>query len=313
MDDHQKAPIGPADSEAVPVPAPVYVQVGDDASASHRNRRRARAIVSLPGVLLFGIVALVLTGLGHPVVGLVVGSALGVAISVVVSAGATSLVLRSLGARRADEDDVPRAQNLVEGLCASMGLPLPALWVVQDDARNALALGRGHRTAALVLTSGLAANLDPVALEGVLAHELTHVKRADIASATVAVAVLLPFATLVPGVGTVVHRLAGRGREFRADRLAVAVTRYPPGLRGALSDLADGPPPSPGSPLAGRAVGRATRWLWTVALPLPASTPGSVAGRVGERGREEPSGGGSEQKVGELDAAPVRIAALEEW
>jgi len=107
--------------------------------------------------------------------------------------------------------------------------------------------------------------------------------------------VLLPLARLLP-VAELVHTLAGRGREFSTDRLAVSVTRYPPGLRDALVLMAEGPAPAPSSPLAEGGVARATRWLWTVALP---DTPHSTALRSGA--------------VGELDAPAVRIAALDEW
>lgn len=298
----------------------------------------------MPGVIVFGVVALVLTGLGEALVGLVAGTAAGAVVSVSAWFGATPLVLRSLGAEPADEEDLPRAFNLVEGLCATMGLPFPKVWCVDDEARDALALGRSHKTAVLVLTSGLARDLDPVALEGVLAHELTHVKRCDIAPATVSVAVLLPVATLLPGVGAIVHGLAGKGREFDTDRLAVSVTRYPPGLRDALAEIVEGPLPRPDSPLTRRGVGRATRWLWTVALPLSgvvqsrsASAPhlateareGGTLGAVARNARAPgiagslatgttltsdawagPSAGSS---IGELDAPLVRIAALEEW
>jgi Zn-dependent protease with chaperone function len=247
-------------------------------------------------VLVFGIVALSLTATGDRVAGLVAGAAAGVAVSLSLLLGGTRTVLRALRARLTDEDDLPRAHNLVEGLCASMGLRLPSIWVVDDDARDAIAFGAGSRTAALVLTSGVADTLDPVALEGLLAHELTHIKRLDIAPATAAAALFLPFASLLPGVSSVVHRLAGRGRELRTDRLAVGVTRYPPGLREALAQLSSGPRPSNGSPLARRGVSRATRWLWTVALP----SDSAVAGRA-------------EDLEGELDAVDVRIAALDEW
>ncbi len=252
-------------------------------------------------MVVFGIVALVMTGVGLTIVGLVAGAAAGVVVSVSAWLGGTSVILRSLGAHRVDEEEVPRAHNLVEGLCASMGLPVPAIWMVEEQARDALALGRGHRTAALVLTTGLAETLDPVALEGVIAHELTHVKRCDISPATVSAAVLLPFALFVPAVGGLVHRLAGRGREFHTDRLAVGVTRYPPGLRDALSAMTEGPLPRLGSSLANGAVARATRWLWTIALPEPA------------RSRPTAAWNDPDRAVGELDAVVVRIAALDEW
>jgi len=225
----------------------------------------------LPAVVLFGVVALVLTGAGMPLVGLVAGAVAGVVFWIVVWIGSASLVLRSLRAVRTGDGDLPRAHNLVEGLCASMGLPLPAIWLVEDDVRDALAIGRSPRTAALVLTAGLVDCLDPVAMEGVLAHELTHIKRSDIAPATVSAALLMPLSMFLPGMGLLVHRLAGRGREFHTDRLAVVVTRYPPGLSEALSAMIAGPAARPHSPLYRSAVARTTRWLWTVALPVAGS------------------------------------------
>lgn len=307
-------------------------------TVAHNNRRRARAIAAFPGVVVFGLIALVVFGLGHATVGLIAGAAAGAFVSAAYLFGARGMLLRALRARPVDQDDVPGALNLIDGLCASMGLPLPEIWLVEDDARDALAIGRGPRTAALVLTSGLVESLDPVPLEGVLAHELTHVKSGDIAPATVSAAILLPLAVFVPSVGGLVHRLAGRGRELHADRSAVAVTRYPPGLSQALAQIVSGPPPGQSSVLGGKAVGRATRWLWTVALP----TVGAPAGRAQSVARDgaptfspfEASGTldseapplsdtsssvvefdpawDAREVVGELDAPRVRIAALEE-
>jgi Zn-dependent protease with chaperone function len=168
--------------------------------------------------------------------------------------------------------------------------------VVEDDVRAAITIGRRRDDAILVVTSGLVELLDPVQLEGVLAHELVHVKCADIVPATMAAAVTLPLVTVFPGMTNLVHVLAGRGREFRTDALAVRVTRYPPGLREALALMVDGPRPRPPSPLAGRGVAHATRWLWTVSLTDEAGL--------------RPSQGGV---VGGLDDASVRIAALDEW
>jgi hypothetical protein len=198
-----------------------------------------------------------------------------------------------------DDGELARAENLVDGLCASMGVVPPDIVVVDEEARDALALGCRRNAAVLVVTSGLLHALDPVALEAVLAHELVHVKRGDIAPATVAAAVLAPLAPLFSQVSGWVHAMAGRGREFRTDRLAVAVTRYPPGLRDALVLMAEGPLPRLPSVLAGRGVARTTRWLWTVALvdATGGATPSTVM-RAAE---------------GELDAPGVRIAALDEW
>ncbi|HEY5250980.1 MAG TPA: M48 family metalloprotease [Acidimicrobiales bacterium] len=263
---------------------------------ARRNRRRGLVIASLPGVVVGVVVAVVLLVLINLVVGLVVGIVLGAAVGVGTWWGATPILLRALHAEPADEDDYARVFNQVEGLCATMGLALPTVCVVEDDLLDALVLGRRRHAAVLVVTSGLADALDPVQLEGVLAHELVHVKCADIVPATMAAAVALPIVAVLPGMASLVHTLSGRGREFRTDQLAVSVTRYPPGLRQALALMIEGPVPTPSSPLAGRGVALVTRWLWTVSL-VDASG-----------GRRSPGG-----VAGGLDDAAVRIAALDEW
>lgn len=231
-----------------------------------------------------------------------VGAALAAAVGVVVGVGvslalwrrAPRMLLRALGAQPAEEDEWPRPFGLLDGLCASMGLGGPALWVLDDPSANALVVGTWSGSAVLVVTSGLLTRLDPVQLEGVLAHELVHVKRGDVVVGTMAALLALPFAGVLD-VGRLVHRLRGPGNELATDQLAVTVTRYPPGLRHGLEVMVT----SPGGRLAdgtrsvldATAVGRCTRWLWTVALgPLP---EGDAA-------------------VGELDSPDVRMAALDE-
>jgi Zn-dependent protease with chaperone function len=270
--------------------------LSEEAALARRNRRRGLGIAAVPGVVVGVVVVVLGVVLVGPLAGVVAGVAVGIVGWVLCWWGATPALLRALHAEAADEDAHARVFNQVEGLCATMGLALPSVCVVEDDALDALALGRGRRVAILVVTSGLVEALDPVQLEGVLAHELVHVKCADIVPATIAAAVALPLVAVLPGMANLVHALAGRGREFRTDRLAVSVTRYPPGLREALALMVDGPVPRSPSPMAGRGVADVTRWLWTV--PLAEGTGGhrSVGGVAGE-----------------LDAAAVRIAALDEW
>jgi len=270
-----------------------------DGDAVRRNGRRARLIAAIPGAVVAVVVVAVCAASGVVLVGVAAGVGAGLLVWAAVGRSATRVVLRSLEARAVEDGEVARAENLVDGLCASMGVVPPEIVVVDEEARNALALGTRPDTAVLVLTSGLLHALDPVALEAVLAHELVHVKRGDIAPATVAAAVLAPFAPVMPPVSDWVHALAGRGREFGTDRLAVAVTRYPPGLRDALVLMAEGPLARPPSALAGRGVARTTRWLWTVPL---ADTTGDAAPSSVVRVSD-----------GELDAPGVRIAALDEW
>lgn len=249
----------------------------------------------MPGVVVGIVVAVVCLVLIEPVVAVVAGLVIGIIVWVGTWWGATPALVHALQAEPADEDDYARVFNQVEGLCATMGLAIPTVCVVEDDVLEALALGRRRRVAVLVVTSGLADALDPVQLEGVLAHELVHVKCADIVPATMAAAVALPLVAVLPGMANLVHALAGRGREFRTDQMAVGVTRYPPGLREALALMVDGPTPRTPSPLAGRGVALATRWLWTVSLAE------ATGGRRSQGGA-----------AGDLDAAAVRIAALDE-
>lgn len=262
------------------------------------NRRRAARIVTAPAIPLLAICAGVGAALGAALIGVVVGALCGVAVGTGLWRGGARLVLRALRARPVDEEDVPGPASQAEGLCATMGLPVPALHLVEDSLPGALSVGRGPRDGALVLTTGLVDALDPVAVEAVLAHELAHVKRHDNAPATVAAALAL-VSGVGPGAGgRAVHWLAGRGREFDADRHAVSVTRYPPALSKALATMAaaTSSPVAVQGTLARSRAGQLTRWLFTVALP-------DRSGRVPD----------SEPTVGELDAPSVRVAALDEW
>jgi heat shock protein HtpX len=98
-----------------------------------------------------------------------------------------AIALRMSHAREADPVEFARLHNLVEGLCIAGGLPKPRLYVVDDDAPNAFATGRDPKHAALAVTTGLLAKMNRVELEGVLAHELSHIKNYDILVSTLAV------------------------------------------------------------------------------------------------------------------------------
>lgn len=260
---------------------------GSDVQGDHAAaRRRAVAFVAVPGL----VVTLVILGILVVPAGLLIGAVVGVVLGVVSSAAiwrrSPVTLLGALGAQPADEERWPRPFGLIDGLCATMGLTAPTVWVVDDGCADAMVVGTSPRSVALVVTTGLLDRLDPVQLEGVLAHELSHVKHGDVALGTVAAVLVLPLAGF-GDVGRLVHRWRGRGVELRTDLSAVGVTRYPPGLQSALQEMLL--PAS--SSLASTAAGRATRWLWTVALG-----PG-VHG---------------EDLIGELDAGEVRVAALDE-
>lgn len=182
-------------------------------------------------------------------------------------------------ARPADPEKYARLHNLVEGLCIAAGLPKPRVYVIEDSAPNAFATGRDPRHAAVAVTTGLLDKLSRIELEGVLAHELSHVKNYDILASTLAVtfvgiitlladftlrflwwggprhrndsraggpgpaAILgvLGFVLLLaaPLAARVMQFAVSRRRETLADFTGVSLTRYPPGLISALEKLKD--------------------------------------------------------------------------
>jgi Zn-dependent protease with chaperone function len=251
------------------------------------NRRRAIGLcaysAALPALLMF----LLLTVSVNIVAG---------AIALVVSAVAfmygmwrlsPHVALRRIGARPADEHNDPRLFNITEGLCATFGLAMPTLHVLDDPVLNACALGRDARRSDLVVTTGLLRTLHLVELEGVIAHELAHVKRGDNGVSCVGITL----ATLWGGERTL-RRCVGENREYRADVVGASIVRYPSGLLGALCTMMESPPPAEGSLFASPTRFGPTRWVWI-----------------------DPAVGHREDPVfpGDLDATWVRAAALSEW
>jgi heat shock protein HtpX len=181
-------------------------------------------------------------------------------------------------AKPADGPEYQRYHNLVEGLCIAAGLPKPKLYVVDDAAPNAFATGRNPKHSSLAVTTGLLQVMNRVELEGVIAHELSHVKNYDILAGTVAVIAVgtvvlladlglrfmwfgggrgrrdsrdsggagaiiaiaaLALLVLAPVAAQLMQFAMTRKRELLADATGVQLTRYPPGLCSALKKLRD--------------------------------------------------------------------------
>jgi heat shock protein HtpX len=119
----------------------------------------------------------------------------GLAVAIVVSAAlafasywkSDAVALAVSRAKPADPEAYKRLHNLVEGLCIASGLPKPGVYVIEDPAPNAFATGRNPQHAAIAVTTGLLEKMNRVELEGVLAHELSHIKNYDILVSTLAV------------------------------------------------------------------------------------------------------------------------------
>jgi Zn-dependent protease with chaperone function len=148
-------------------------------------------------------------------------------------------------------------------------------------------LGRDARRADLIVTSGLLQTLHLVELEGVIAHELAHVKRGDNGVSCMGITL----ATMWGGERTL-RRCVGENREYRADVVGASIVRYPSGLLGALCAMTEAPAPVPGSFFASPSRFGSTRWVW-------------IDPSVGHRD-EAP-------EPGDLDATSVRAATLREW
>jgi heat shock protein HtpX len=214
-------------------------------------------------------------GQGAGVVGLLLGLVVAGGTSAAAYWKSDAIALRASRAVPADPVEHARLHNLVEGLCIAAGLPKPRLYIVADPAPNAFATGRNPQHAAVAVTTGLLEKLNRVELEGVLAHELSHIKNYDILVSTLAVTLvgvitlmadftirslwwgggrrqggnqgggpaallaLVGFALLLlaPLLGRVMQAAVSRRRESLADISAASLTRYPPGLISALEKL----------------------------------------------------------------------------
>ena len=191
------------------------------------NRRRALALVATACVPLGIAIGLIFWWGISWVAGLAGAVVAPVALGALMWWGAEPLARRSLDGRPADAVGDARLVNLVDGLCATIGARPPALRVRDEPALNAAVCGRRRGSATLVVTQGLLDRLNRVELEGVLAQQLTRIRCYDMLPATVTVATLGIFATMLSPAEPVTAM----------DRAAASFTRYPPGLIGALEKL----------------------------------------------------------------------------
>jgi heat shock protein HtpX len=190
------------------------------------------------------------------------------------------IVLATSGAKPIQKSDNPELFRIVENLCIGDGLPMPKIYIINDVSPNAFATGRDPKHAIVCVTSGILQLLDKSELEGVIAHELSHVKNFDIRLMGI-VTVLVGFiailanlfmnqlmwgglgrdredrnsgnlqavfliigialAILSPIAATLIQLAVSRKREFLADASGVLLTRYPEALANALEKLSNDP------------------------------------------------------------------------
>ena len=180
------------------------------------------------------------------------------------------IVLKLAGAKRANREDHFVLYTTLENLSITAGLPMPKAYIIEDSAPNAFATGRDKKHAVVAVTTGLLSILDKTELEGVLAHELSHIGNRDMLLSTGVVVLVgfisilsdlftrnlffhgrdndnksgnilmlvgIIFIVLSPIFAMLIQLAISRKREFLADSTGALLTRYPEGLASALKKI----------------------------------------------------------------------------
>lgn len=230
------------------------------------NKRKTVYIFIFFILLIGGLGYLVAVYLGHPVITpfVIVGALI---YALITYFAGSKMALAVNGAKEIQKKDNPRLYRIVENLAITNGMPMPKVYIMDDPAPNAFATGRDPKHSAVCATTGLLDIMTDTELEGVMAHELGHVKNYDIrvtmyAFALVAVVSLLadvilhmtffsnndnrnPYVLILAIAAIIIAPLAAgliqaaisRRRELLADATGALTTRYPEGLASALEKI----------------------------------------------------------------------------
>jgi heat shock protein HtpX len=248
------------------------------------SRNKRNSIIVIAGFLLVwlavgAIVGLIASGGSGAITGAIILGVLGVGAALYAYYLGSATVLAAMGAQEANPQQYQQLYNVVQALAIGDGLPLPKVYVINDPSPNAFATGRDPNHAAVTVTTGLLQMMNREELEGVLAHEMSHIKNFDVRLLLV-VTTMIGLAAIIAGVFwnsvgrmrfggrnggqaalvvfaigalfTIVAVLVGplmqlalsRQRESLADVSGVELTRNPQGLISALQKIAqnDKPP-----------------------------------------------------------------------
>lgn len=252
--------------------------------AIRANTRRSRMLIGVMGAMLVTLGALIgFAWSGAPeggAAGAVAALLLWLVMLLVALTGGERLVMRTARARKIAKEDSPRLWNVVEEMTIASGLGTPPdVYIVDDDLPNAFAAGRKPENACVAVTSGLLRRLNRDELQGVIAHEIAHIRNLDVRFMTIAtvmvgsiviladiflrsmwfgggrrrgsgkgegnaqlvmVAVTILAAILAPLAANLLYLACSRKREYLADASAARFTRYPMGLASALEKIHSG-------------------------------------------------------------------------
>ncbi len=248
---------------------PIYGQM-------KQNRRRTFFLFFFFAFLFFAVGYGIGFYLGEPLVGLIVVGIIALIIFLISYFNGQSIVTSMAGARPVTREQEPYLYHTIEGLSIAAGIPVPKAYIIETEVPNAFAAGRNPDKAVVAVTRGLLNRLNRVELEGVIAHEIAHIKNYDVLLATVAVVlagtivllseiarrslwygrgmrrgggrgggkgqalvllVILLLAILAPLFARLLKFAISRQREYLADASAAELTGYPEGLASALEKI----------------------------------------------------------------------------
>lgn len=248
---------------------------------SKKNKGKSFVIISIFTIILSFIIYAICTYYDLGVVGVAISIGIAVFTSWATYYNSDKIVLSLNGARPATREENQRMFESLEGLCIAANLPMPRLYIMDDGSPNAFATGRNPQNAVICVTTGLMDKLDSYELEGVLAHELSHIKNYDILLQTIA-SVFVSITTILsdfflrvsfrsgksrsskndnnslgaiimiiglvllilsPIIAPLLQLALSRRREFLADSSAIELTRNPDGLIRALKKISTDPDP----------------------------------------------------------------------
>lgn len=237
------------------------------------NQRKTWLIMFLFSLFFVGVVYIFVSALGYGGPGALGWVGIAFIFTGIMNLGSyyysDKVVMAISGAKPVEKKDNPQLYNLVENLCIGAGVPPPKIYIIDDTAPNAFATGRDPKHAAIAVTSGILQKLNKLELEGVIGHELSHIKNYDTRLMTIVtilvgmIALLADWfirmtwfgargrdednrsgsifmilgiilAILAPIIGTLIQLAISRRREFLADASSALLTRYPDGLASAL-------------------------------------------------------------------------------
>ncbi|PMQ01648.1 MAG: zinc metalloprotease HtpX [Dictyoglomus sp. NZ13-RE01] len=236
------------------------------------NRRKSWIIVTLVSLLLFIVIYAICYWLELGSLSIILSLLLVIIINYYAYYNSDKIILSISGAREPKKEEYPYLINVVEGLSIAGGIPTPKIYVIDDPSPNAFATGRDPNNSAIAVTTGLLERLNRLELEGVIGHEISHIKNYDVRLQTICAVMVgmivilgdvlkksfyygkrrskdrdenilgliaLLIAIISPLLATLLRFALSRQREYLADAGSAMLTRYPEGLASALEKIAE--------------------------------------------------------------------------